>query len=211
MPDKSTRIFIIDDDHSVRTSLARLLGAAGYATEVFACAEDYLARERFDGVACLILDVRMPGSSGLELQDTLNELGSDLPILFLSGHGDIPMSVKAIKGGAVNFLTKPVREEVLLSAVKQALSQHRLNRERHDSIENIRASMATLTSREQEVMRFILSGARNRQIATHLGITEKTVKAHRAKIMGKMGVSSAVELGRVCTLLEITPNTITDD
>jgi FixJ family two-component response regulator len=211
MPDKSTRIFIIDDDHSVRTSLARLLGAAGYATEVFACAEDYLARERFDGVACLILDVRMPGSSGLELQDTLNELGSDLPILFLSGHGDIPMSVKAIKGGAVNFLTKPVREEVLLSAVKQALSQHRLNRERHDSIENVRASMATLTSREQEVMRFILSGARNRQIATHLGITEKTVKAHRAKIMGKMGVSSAVELGRVCTLLEITPNTITDD
>jgi FixJ family two-component response regulator len=211
MPDKSTRIFIIDDDHSVRTSLARLLGAAGYATEVFACAEDYLARERFDGVACLILDVRMPGSSGLELQDTLNELGSDLPILFLTGHGDIPMSVKAIKGGAVNFLTKPVREEVLLSAVKQALSQHRLNRERHDSIENVRASMATLTSREQEVMRFILSGARNRQIATHLGITEKTVKAHRAKIMGKMGVSSAVELGRVCTLLEITPNTITDD
>jgi FixJ family two-component response regulator len=211
MPDKSTRIFIIDDDHSVRTSLARLLGAAGYATEVFACAEDYLARERFDGVACLILDVRMPGSSGLELQDTLNELGSDLPILFLSGHGDIPMSVKAIKGGAVNFLTKPVREEVLLSAVKQALSQHRLNRERHDSMENVRASMATLTSREQEVMRFILSGARNRQIATHLGITEKTVKAHRAKIMGKMGVSSAVELGRVCTLLEITPNTITDD
>jgi FixJ family two-component response regulator len=209
MPDKSTRIFIIDDDHSVRTSLARLLGAAGYATEVFACAEDYLARERFDGVACLILDVRMPGSSGLELQDTLNELGSDLPILFLTGHGDIPMSVKAIKGGAVNFLTKPVREEVLLSAVKQALSQHRLNRERHDSIENVRASMATLTSREQEVMRYILSGARNRQIALYLGITEKTVKAHRAKIMGKMGVSSAVELGRVCTLLEITPNTIT--
>jgi FixJ family two-component response regulator len=208
MPDKSTRIFIIDDDHSVRTSLARLLGAAGYATEVFACAEDYLARERFDGVACLILDVRMPGSSGLELQDTLNELGSDLPILFLSGHGDIPMSVKAIKGGAVNFLTKPVREEVLLSAVKQALSQHRLNRERHDSIENVRASMATLTSREQEVMRFILSGARNRQIATHLGITEKTVKAHRAKIMGKMGVSSAVELGRVCAQLAIPPKTI---
>jgi FixJ family two-component response regulator len=211
MPDKSTRIFIIDDDRSVRTSLSRLLGAAGYATEAFASAEDYLARERFDGVACLILDVRMPGGSGLELQDTLNELGSDLPILFLTGHGDIPMSVKAIRGGAVNFLTKPVREEVLLSAVKQALSQHRLNRESHDSIEKVRASMATLTSREQEVMRFILSGARNRQIATHLGITEKTVKAHRAKIMGKMGVSSAVELGRVCTLLEITPKTLTDD
>lgn len=211
MSDQSTRIFIIDDDSSVRTSLARLLGTSGFATEVFASAEEYLARERFDGNACLILDVRMPGSSGLELQDKLNELGSDLPVLFLTGHGNIPMSVKAIRGGAVNFLTKPVREEVLLSAVKQALSQHRLNRESHDSIEKVRASMATLTSREQEVMRFILSGARNRQIATHLGITEKTVKAHRAKIMGKMGVSSAVELGRVCTLLEITPNTITDD
>lgn len=211
MSDQSTRIFIIDDDSSVRTSLARLLGTSGFATEVFASAEEYLARERFDGIACLILDVRMPGSSGLELQDKLNELGSDLPVLFLTGHGNIPMSVKAIRGGAVNFLTKPVREEVLLAAVKQALSQHRLNRESHDSIEKVRVSMATLTSREQEVMRYILSGARNRQIALHLGITEKTVKAHRAKIMGKMGVSSAVELGRVCTLLEITPNTITDD
>ena len=211
MSDQSTRIFIIDDDSSVRTSLARLLGTVGFVTEVFASAEEYLARERFDGIACLILDVRMPGSSGLELQHKLNELGSDLPVLFLTGHGNIPMSVKAIRGGAVNFLTKPVREAVLLSAVKQALSQHRLNREHHDSIEKFRVSMATLTNREQEVMRYILSGARNLQIALHLGITEKTVKAHRAKIMGKMGVSSAVELGRVCTLLEITPNTITDD
>ena len=211
MSDTTSRVFIIDDDNSVRTSLARLLGTSGFATEVFASAEEYLARERFDGIACLILDVRMPGSSGLELQDKLNELGSDLPVLFLTGHGNIPMSVKAIRGGAVNFLTKPVREEVLLSVVKQALSQHRLNRESHDSIEKVRVSMATLTSREQEVMRYILSGARNLQIALHLGITEKTVKAHRAKIMGKMGVSSAVELGRVCTLLEITPNTITDD
>jgi FixJ family two-component response regulator len=211
MSDQSARIFIIDDDSSVRTSLARLLGAAGFATEVFACADDYLARKRFDGVACLILDVRMPGSSGFELQDTLNELGSDLPILFLTGHGDIPMSVKAIRGGAVNFLTKPVSEEVLLSAVEQALSQYRQNREDHDSIEKVRASLATLTSREHEVMRYVLSGVRNRQIAIHLGITEKTVKAHRAKIMGKLGVSSAVELGRVCARLDIKPKSITTD
>ena len=125
MSDTPSRIFIIDDDSSVRTSLARLLGAAGYATEVFACAEDYLARERFDGIACIILDVRMPGSSGLELQDTLKGLESDLPILFLTGHGDIPMSVKAIKGGAVNFLAKPVDETVLLAAVRQALLVHK--------------------------------------------------------------------------------------
>ena len=124
MPDKSTRIFIVDDDSSVRTSLARLLGAVGFETEVFASAEDYLARDRYDGIACLILDVRMPGSSGLELQDIVNGLGSDLPILFLTGHGDIPLSVKAIKGGAVNFLTKPVGDEVLLSAVGQALATH---------------------------------------------------------------------------------------
>jgi FixJ family two-component response regulator len=208
MSDKPMRIFIIDDDSSVRISLARLLGAAGYETEVFASAEEYLTRERFDGVACLILDVRMPGSSGLELQQTLTELGSDLPVLFLTGHGDIPMSVRAIRGGAVNFLTKPVREAVLLSAVEQALAQHRQNREGHDSIEKVRASLAVLTSREHEIMRYLLSGARNRQIATHLGITEKTVKAHRAKIMGKMGVSSAVELGRVCARLDITPKTI---
>jgi FixJ family two-component response regulator len=208
MSDKPMRIFIIDDDSSVRISLARLLGAAGYETEVFASAEEYLTRERFDGVACLILDVRMPGSSGLELQQTLTELGSDLPVLFLTGHGDIPMSVRAIRGGAVNFLTKPVREAVLLSAVEQALAQHRQNREGHDSIEKVRASLAALTSREHEIMRYLLSGARNRQIATHLGITEKTVKAHRAKIMGKMGVSSAVELGRVCARLDITPKTI---
>lgn len=208
MPDKFTRIFIIDDDRSVRTSLARLLGAAGYTTEAFASAEEFLGRERFDGVACLILDVRMPGSSGLELQDTLNELGSDLPILFLTGHGDIPMSVKAIRGGAVNFLTKPVSEAVLLSAVGQALAQYKKDIIMNDMDNNARASLALLTSREQEIMRYILSGARNRQIAMHLGITEKTVKAHRAKIMTKMGVSSAVELGRVSAQLAIKPKVI---
>jgi FixJ family two-component response regulator len=208
MPDKSMRIFVIDDDSSVRTSLARLLGAAGLETEVFASAEDYLARDRYDGIACLILDVRMPGSSGLELQDTLNELGSELPIVFLTGHGDIPLSVKAIKGGAVNFLTKPVGDEVLLSAVGQALAQHKKIRKGNDLTNEARASLATLTRREHEVLRYILSGARNRQIATHLGITEKTVKAHRAKIMGKVAVSSAVDLGRFCALLGITPKAI---
>jgi FixJ family two-component response regulator len=211
MTDTPSRVFIIDDDRSVRTSLARLLGATGFATEVFACAEDFLARERFDGIACIILDMRMPGSSGLELQDRLNELGSDLPILFLTGHGDIPMSVKAIKGGAANFLTKPVSEAVLLMAVRQALALHKKTRERQGLTEKARASLATLTNREQEVMRHILSGARNRQIATHLGITEKTVKAHRAKIMEKMAVSSAVELGRVCAQLEIMPKTIASE
>ena len=208
MSDTPSRVFIIDDDSSVRTSLARLLDAAGFATEVFACAEDYLASERFDGVACIILDVRMPGSSGLELQDTLKGLESDLPILFLTGHGDIPMSVKAIKGGAVNFLTKPVDEMVLLEAVRQALVVHKKKLKDNELTRKARASLATLTSRELEVMRYILSGVRNRQIATHLEITEKTVKAHRAKIMVKMGASSAVELGRVCALLDIKPTSL---
>jgi FixJ family two-component response regulator len=208
MSDKSTRIFIVDDDSSVRISLARLLGAAGFETEVFASAEDYLARERYDGIACLILDVRMPGSSGLELQETLNELGSDVPILFLTGHGDIPVSVKAIRGGAVNFLTKPVSEDVLLSAVGQALALHKKIWKGNDLIKKARASLATLTSREHEVLRYILSGARNRQIASHLGITEKTVKAHRAKIMEKIAVSSAVDLGGFCVSFGVTPKAI---
>jgi FixJ family two-component response regulator len=208
MPDHAARIFIIDDDSSVRTSLVRLLGAAGFETEAFASAEDYLARDRYDGIGCLILDVRMPGSSGLELQDRVNGLGSDLPILFLTGHGDIPLSVKAIKGGAVNFLTKPVGDEVLLSAVRQALALHKKVRKGNGLTEKARASLATLTSREHEVLRYILSGARNREIATHLGITEKTVKAHRAKIMEKLAVSSAVDLGRFCAMFGITPKAI---
>ena len=209
MSRQASRVFIIDDDSSVRKSLARLLGAAGYETEAFSSAEDYLARDTFDGIACLILDVRMPGSSGLELQDRLNELGGEPPIVFLTGHGDIPMSVNAIKGGAINFLTKPVNEDVLLSAVRQALTLNKKKRENRYSMQKHRAYLSTLTRREYEVMCYILSGARNRQIANHLGITEKTVKAHRAKIMAKMAVSSAVELGSVCTLLGITPKAIT--
>ena len=209
MSDIPARIFIIDDDRSLRTSLARLLGSAGFETEVFASAEDYLTRERYHGIACIILDVRMPGRSGLQLQESLSELGSDLPILFLTGHGDIPLSVRAIRGGAVNFLIKPVDEAVLLSAVRQALVLHKKDRGAGESIQKVRAHLSMLTSREYEVMCYILSGVRNRQIATYLGITEKTVKAHRAKIMTKMAVSSAVELGRVCALLNITPKTIT--
>ena len=208
MTDTSSRVFIIDDDSSVRKSLARLLGSAGFETETFACAQDFLVRDDFDGFACIILDVRMPGYSGLELQDRLHELGNDLPVLFLTGHGDIPMSVKAVKGGAINFLTKPVDEDVLLSAVGQALALHKKRREEVDSTQKAHVHLATLTSREYEVMRYVLSGMRNRQIADHLGITEKTIKAHRAKIMYKMTVSSAVELGRVCALLDITPKAI---
>jgi two-component system response regulator FixJ len=208
MTDTSSRVFIIDDDSSVRKSLARLLGSAGYKTELFANAEDYLARDGFDGIACIILDMRMPGRSGLELQDRLKEQGSDLPILFLTGHGDIPMSVKAIKGGAINFLTKPVDEDLLLSAVGQALTLHKKHRGDGDLTQQARTHLSMLTSREYEVMCYVLSGLRNRQIAAHLGIAEKTVKAHRAKIMTKMKVSSAVDLGRVCALLDITPMTI---
>ena len=196
-------IFVIDDDASVCKGLSRLLYSAGYKTEVFHSASDYLARKPHAGIGCLILDVRMPEINGLDLQLCLNQQQSDLPIIFLTGHGDLPMGIKAMKRGAENFLTKPVDELALLDAISSALERHRSVRSGSLRSADIRARMQTLTPRELEVLQHILGGAINRQIAEKLSISEKTVKAHRGKIMHKLNVSSAAELGWICSIAQL--------
>ena len=203
MAEPGELVFVIDDDTSVRKGLSRLLYSAGYATEVFQSASDYLAREPYAGIGCLILDVRMPEMDGLDLQLRLNRQQSDLPIIFLTGHGDLPMGIKAMKRGAEHFLTKPVDEVSLLDAVNSALERHRAVYSERLRSADTRARMETLTPRELEVLQCILGGAINRQIAEKLSISEKTIKAHRGKIMHKLNVSSAAELGWVCSIAQL--------
>lgn len=200
------RLFVIDDDPSVGKGLSRLLHSAGYETEVFHSAIDYLKREPFDGVGCLILDVRMPQLSGTELQLQLKQQRKGLPIIFLTAHGDIRMSVESMKRGAVDFLLKPVDEKLLLDAVQSALERHSSVHQQRLQTADARTRQDTLTPREIEVLQFILGGARNKQIAAELCISEKTVKAHRGKIMHKLNASSAAELGWICSLAKMTVN-----
>ena len=200
-----TTVFIIDDDAAMRTSLSRLLRAENIGTEVFCSAADYLAREPYDGVGCILLDVNMPGISGIELQKQLNDLEQDLPIIFLTGYGNIPMSVEAMKRGALDFLTKPVDEADLLPAVRQALDHHRSLRTTADLRESIVERLMSLTPRENEVMLELITGAPNKEIADRLQIAVKTVKVHRAHVMDKMGVRSVAELLHLCHLVGIEP------
>ncbi len=204
MVESGELVFVIDDDASVRRGLSRLLHSAGYETEVFHSAVDYLAREPYTGIGCLILDVRMPEISGTDLQLQLNQQQNDLPIIFLTGHGDLPMGIKAMKRGAENFLTKPVDELALLDAVNSALERHRSVRSGNLRSADTRARMQTLTPRELEVLQYILGGAINKEIAENLFISEKTIKAHRGKIMRKLKVSSAAELGWISSTAKIT-------
>lgn len=187
-------VHVVDDDPAVREGLARLLRSAGHEVLAFASAEEFLARDHHQGVGCIVLDVRMPEIDGLELQTSLGTLGVDLPIVFLTGHGDIPMSVKAMKQGATDFLTKPVDEEVLLNAVHQALLRHRSFQTERLEAQAVRARVQLLTDRELEVLRWVIGGARNKQIAAHLGIAEQTVKIHRGRVMKKLGLSTATDL-----------------
>ena len=205
MDDDAPIVFVVDDDPSVRKGLARLLRAHGYAVDTCASAMEYLARPTHGRTACLILDIRMPELSGSELQHRLNAAGNDIPILFLTAHGDIPMSVKAIKAGAFDFLTKPVDELTLCAAVASALSEHAKIRELHQAREDSCRQLETLTPREVEVMRCVISGARNKQIGAHLGITEKTVKVHRARVIEKLGVGSVADLAVLCASLGVKP------
>jgi FixJ family two-component response regulator len=200
-------VYVVDDDRSVRKGLARLLRSAGYTVETFSSAAEFLARERREGVGCLVLDVRMPGLDGMELQAELVARGFDLPIVFLTGHGDIPMSVQAMKQGAVDFLTKPVDDEALLDAVRQALRQCESRRAERREAEAVRARLRLLTSRELEVLRCVITGARNKRIAAHLGISEQTVKIHRGRVMKKLGLTTAAELLEACRLARIRPLT----
>ncbi len=200
-----SKVFVIDDDASVRRSLDRLLRSAGYQVEAFASAAGFRERDQPVGAACIVLDVYMPDQSGMELQAELSGAGYDIPIVFLTGHGDVPLAVKALKSGAVDFLTKPVDEAVLLESVDKALARHKAFLETQRGAEHIRRRLGTLTPREHEVMRCVLSGARNKQIAAHLGIAEKTVKIHRGRVMEKMGAASVADLIHQCNLVDIEP------
>ncbi len=207
MNDETGVVYVVDDDPAVRKGLDRLLRSAGLAVEAFASAAEFLARDGQDGVGCVVLDVRMPGISGMDLQADLVAQGVDLPVIFLTGHGDIPMSVEAMKTGALDFLTKPVDAEVLLNAVRQALDRHRAARTGRLETQAMRTRMESLTPRELEVLRCIITGALNKQIAAHLGIAEKTVKIHRARVMEKTGAASVAELVQSCQRAGIEPLT----
>ena len=198
-PPRSATVFLVDDDASVRKALTRLIKSAGYQVQAFASARDFLEHwaTADDGPACLVLDVRMPGLSGLDLQQELQSANAPLPIIFITGHGDIPMSVKAMKHGAVDFLPKPVKDKALLGAIAQALERAVRERSVHDKLDDIRRRLETLTSREVEVLRLVITGMLNKQIAHQLGTVEKTIKVHRARVMEKMEVQSLADLVRI--------------
>ena len=190
-------VFLVDDDASVRKSLARLVKTAGYEAELFASVRDFLARAPYDGPCCLVLDVRMPGLTGLDLQEALRVAGQRLSIVFITGHRDVPVSVKAMKAGAVDFLTKPVDAETLLEAIRQAVARTLTDRRRQARVTEIRGRIATLTPREAAVFALVVTGMLNKQIGSQLGIAEKTVKVHRARVMEKMRAGSLAELVRL--------------
>jgi len=190
-------VFIVDDYAPVRRSISRLLRAAGFAVAVFASAEEFLAEYDPQTLGCLLLDVAMPTLNGLELQSILAQTGSLLPIIFLTGTSGIPQSVRAMKHGASDFLTKPVNDEELLAAVRVAIEKHRALRREQAELSEIRGRLATLTPREREVLEYVVTGKLNKQIAGDLGTVEQTVKVHRARIMEKMRVRSVAELVRL--------------
>jgi FixJ family two-component response regulator len=190
-------VFVVDDDASVRKSLVRLIEAAGYEAEAFGSVGDFLARRPYDGPCCLVLDVRMPGRTGLDLQEALRAAGQRLSIVFITGYRDVPVSVKAMKGGAVDFLTKPVDEGTLLAAIEQAVARTLADRRRQARQTEIQRRIATLTPREAAVFALVVTGMLNKQIGSDLGIGEKTVKVHRARVMEKMQAGSLADLVRL--------------
>ncbi len=197
MTDAASVVFVVDDDASVRKALSRLLRSAGLRVETFASAQEFLLYDRPDASGCLVLDVQMPGLDGLELQRALNEANVSLPVIFITGHGDIPTSVRAMKAGAVNFLPKPFDDQDLLGAVRQAIAADgQARRERAEACA-IRRRAASLPPRELEVMALVVDGTPNKQIGQVLGVTEKTVKVHRSQVMRKMEAGSLAELIRL--------------
>jgi RNA polymerase sigma factor (sigma-70 family) len=192
-------VYLVDDDPSVRKALTRLVRSAGYVVQAFPSARDFLESVCItdESSGCLILDIRMPGLSGLDLQHELQVANSVLPIIFITGHGDIPMSVRAMKEGAVDFLPKPVKDEDLLSAIESALQRADRERTQTAEINDVQRRIAKLTPREREVMELVVSGMLNKQIAYELGTVEKTVKVHRARVMEKMEVDSLADLVRI--------------
>lgn len=198
MTECPTTVYVVDDDESIRRAMTRLFRSAGFEVQTFQSAAEFLATARADGLACLLLDLQMPGMSGAELQQELLQRGADLPIVFLTGHGDVPSAVGAMKRGAVEFLSKPVENEHLLETVRQAIADLASRQRQAIEVREFAKRVQSLTSREQEIMLLVITGLLNKQIAIRLGITETTVKVHRGRVMEKTGVSSVAELVRLC-------------
>ena len=196
-------VFIVDDDDSVRKALTRLIQSVGINVESFASAEVFLSRQRYEGPCCLILDIRMPGMSGLDLQEALGKANQALPIIFMTGNGTVPMSVRAMKAGAIDFLEKPFEDQALLDLIKHAVECDRQAKQEQAEKSEILERFESLTPREQEVLALIVTGKLNKQIAIALGISEKTVKVHRAHVMEKMRAESLADLVRVSGILPL--------
>jgi FixJ family two-component response regulator len=201
MSETDAMVFVVDDDAPMRQSLENLIRSVGLRVELFASAQEFLRSKRLDLPSCLVLDVRLPGLSGLDLQRRTGDAGIEIPIVFITGHGDIPMSVRAMKAGAVEFLTKPFRDQDLLDAIQLALERDRKARHQRAALDELRSRFDSLTSREREVMKHVVAGLLNKQIGAELGTSETTVKIHRHQVMEKMGAGSLPELVRMADRL----------
>jgi FixJ family two-component response regulator len=208
MAEAPDTVIVIDDDPDVREALARLLRSVSLSSRLYGSVAEFLAAGRPEGPTCLVLDVRLPGQGGLEFQRELSNASVQLPIIFITGHGDIAMSVQAMKGGAIEFLTKPFREQDLLDAIRSGLERDRGQRERARAIAELQARFSTLTPREREVMGLAVTGRLNKQIAADIGVSENTVKIHRGNIIRKMGAASLVELAQMAEKLKGLPGTL---
>src|SRR5580700_2281347 len=203
MPDANPTVLVIDDDTDLRASVGRLLRSIGLDVQLFASISDFLKSNPPDGPTCLVLDVRLPGQSGLDLQRELAAAKRELPIIFITGHGDIPMSVQAMKGGAIEFLTKPFRDQDLIDAIQLGLSRDRARREKEKALGALRVRFDSLSPREREIMIQVVQGRLSKQIAHDLGVSENTVKVHRSNLMRKMSVRSLPELGQMADKLKL--------
>jgi FixJ family two-component response regulator len=206
MRDENPSVLIVDDDPEFRDSVGRLLRTVGLHTEEFSSVSDFLKAEPSNGPTCLVLDVRMPGRSGLELQRDLAAANRQVPIIFITAHADVPMTVQAMKGGAIEFLTKPFRDQDLIEAVEAGLARDRARRESNRALAGLKERFENLSSREREIMLQVMAGRLNKQIAHDIGITESTVKVHRANLMRKMNARSLPELSRMANMLNLTPH-----
>jgi FixJ family two-component response regulator len=204
MTEEQPVVFVIDDDRLVRDSITDLLLSVGLRAETFGSAHEFLGSKRADAPGCIVLDLRLPGSSGLEFQRTLAESGIELPVIFISGHGDISTSVRALKSGAIEFLTKPLREQELLDAVQAGIERDRTRRQQAKLVAELRKRFVSLTPREQEVLAQVVTGRLNKQIAGQLGVSEMTVKVHRSQMMRKMRAKSLVDLVRMADQLGVS-------
>jgi FixJ family two-component response regulator len=207
MNDKIPIVFVVDDDKAVRKSLERLIKSVGLTVQTFSSAREFLESDSSDGPSCLVLDVRMPGLSGIDLQKELDKIGYNIPIIFITGYGDIPMSVRTMKRGAIDFLTKPINDQDLLDAIHRAIEKDKQTRREQDEIRTTQKRVDLLTPREREVFSLVVTGMLNKQIAYDLGLSEKTVKVHRSRVMDKMQADSLAELVRLAYKVGIGSST----